>query len=428
MLLPPIVRSAATGRNLRTVGALLSVCGLTAATLAAAPDYRAPMQVAPVSAQPAPAAAARPVLPRIPPHLARASTDQARLQLPFAGHSTAAVTAAWSQARLRHPSGPTYAGTPDRHIDCLHLKCIALTFDDGPGPETTDGLLEILAREHVRATFMVVGRNVAEDPGPTIRAAWDGHEIGIHTWDHQALPGRSLADIAADITRTSAEITRYTGVVPSVVRPPYGAIDVPTARLIPYPLILWSVDPDDWRDQNSDLVYRRVTEAGRPGSIVLMHDIYPTTVGAVPRIIDFYKQQHYTFVTVSELYESKLRAHQMYHGRMADVARARAKDKAAHRHRKAWVDPELRTAPAPAPVAPADQGEPAEQGTPVEPPADDTGTVTATSPPDDTVATAPPSPPPDDPAPGEDGLSERPPYPPPAQSHHAPADRPDSAS
>jgi peptidoglycan/xylan/chitin deacetylase (PgdA/CDA1 family) len=393
---PSIARSAATGRGLRTIGAAIAVLGLAAGTLAAAPDYRAPMPVAQAIAQPVPTGAVRAVPSRIPTHVARASTDQARLQLPFAGHSSAAVTAAWARAGMRHPSGPAYAGTADRHIDCLHLKCIALTFDDGPGPETTDGLLEILAREHVRATFMVVGRNVAEDPGPTIRAAWDGHQIGIHTWDHQALPGRPLTDIAADITRTAAEITRYTGVVPNVVRPPYGAIDVPTARLIPYPLILWSVDPDDWRDQNSDLVYQRVTAAGRPGSIVLMHDIYPTTVAAVPRIIEFYKKQHYTFVTVSELYASKLRAHQMYHGRAEEVARARAKDKAAHRHRKPWVDPELRTAPNPSPVAPADQGEPADQGVPVEPPADDTGTAPLSAPPDDTVGTAPPTPPPGD--------------------------------
>jgi peptidoglycan/xylan/chitin deacetylase (PgdA/CDA1 family) len=379
---------------LRTIGAAVALAGLAAGTLTAAPTYRAPIRLAVAAAQPV--APTHPA-PRIPTHVARATIDQARPQLPFAGHSSAAVSAAWTQARQHRAPGPAFAGTADRPIDCLHLKCIALTFDDGPGPDTTDGLLEILAREHVRATFMVVGRNVAEDPGPTIRAAWDGHQIGIHTWDHQALPGRSLAAIAADITRTSAEITRHTGVVPTVVRPPYGAIDGATAKLIPYPLILWSVDPDDWRDQNSDTVYQRVTSAGHPGSIVLMHDIYPTTVAAVPRIIEFYKKQNYTFVTVSELYQSKLRAHQIYHGRVDEVARARAKDKAAHRHRKPWVDPELRTEPVAPPAVPTDAGEPAEQSTPVEPPADDAyGTAPPTPGPGDEAGTAPPSPPPGD--------------------------------
>jgi peptidoglycan/xylan/chitin deacetylase (PgdA/CDA1 family) len=395
--LPSIVRVAATGRGLRAFGSAVALAGLTAGTLSAAPTYRPPLRLAVATAQPP--AATRPPS-RVPSRLARATIDQARLQLPFAGHSSAAVTAAWARARQQHRSGPVFAGTrQDRPIDCLHLKCIALTFDDGPGPRTTDGLLEILAREHVRASFMVVGRNVAEDPGPTIRAAWDGHEIGIHTWDHQALPGRSLATIAADITRTSAEITRCTGIVPDVVRPPYGAIDVPTAKLIPYPLILWSVDPDDWRDRNSDTVYQRVTSAGRPGSIVLMHDIYPTTVAAVPRIIAFYKKQNYTFVTVSELYQSKLMAHQMYHGRADEVARARARDKAKHRHRAAWVDPELRTAPVAPPASPAESSQPAEPGTPVEPPTDDTyGTAPPTPGPGDEGGAAPPTPSPDEPA------------------------------
>jgi hypothetical protein len=195
--------------------------------------------------------------------------------------------------------------------------------------------------------------------------------------------------------------------VPDVVRPPYGAIDMPTAKLIPYPLILWSVDPDDWRDQNSDLVYRRVTGAGRPGSIVLMHDIYPTTVAAVPRIIEFYKQRHYTFVTVSELYQSKLRAHQMYHGRVEDVARARAADKAKHKHRKPWVDPELRTEPVQKPAAPStptDSSEAADRTDTTEPSGDD-----------EVYSTAPPTPGPDD------ELSERRPDPPAVQSSPAPA-------
>lgn len=251
----------------------------------------------------------------------------------------------WDRARTDHPEPPVYAGTADRAIDCNHLKCIALTFDDGPGPETTDSLLEILAVEHVRATFFVVGHNVRENPGPTIRAAWDGHEIGIHTWDHRSLRTRSVAAVADDITRTGDEITRWTGVHPTIVRPPYGAMDRTTSVKIPYSLILWSVDPDDWRDHDAKLVTKRITREAAPGAIVLMHDPYPTTVAAVPGVIAFYKAHGYTFVTVSELYNSHLRAHHVYHGREGTVAAARAADDRAHIHREQWVDPELRDTP-----------------------------------------------------------------------------------
>ncbi len=247
----------------------------------------------------------------------------------------------WAEARARRKAPKAYGGTAPRKIDCRKLKCIALTFDDGPAPGLTDRLLEVLAAEHVRASFFVLGKNVAADPGPLIRAAWDGHEIGVHTWDHRALPGRSTEDLADDLTRTMHAVTKASGVRPRLVRPPFGALDPATARRIPYPLVLWSVDPDDWRDRNRDLIVQRVTAGGRPGSVVLLHDVHPESVAAVPAIIDFYRRHGYTFVTVSELYGSALRPHHVYRGREAACLRA-----------KGVAPPE--TVPAPKPARPVE--------------------------------------------------------------------------
>ncbi len=205
------------------------------------------------------------------------------------------------------------------------------------------------------------------DPGPLIRAAWDGHEIGVHTWDHRSLAGRGTADIASDILRTSDEITRVSGVRPTLVRPPYGDVDHATAERIARPVVLWSVDPDDWRDHDPALITQRVTDRAGPGSIVLLHDVYAESEQAVPAIIDHYQAQGYAFVTVSELYAGKLKAGKMYHGRELEVAKARARDKA-----RGVVRPDVTGAPNGSidpnlPFPPAPSGVPAPAPVAVEP-------------------------------------------------------------
>ncbi|MGQ0844076.1 MAG: polysaccharide deacetylase family protein [Sporichthyaceae bacterium] len=288
-----------------------------------------PVAAAPVSAR-----------PKAAPSPARAVAKVA-----VAPRRTPSTAAAWASARARHRPLWTADPHPVRRVDCTHLKCIALTFDDGPIGGSTDRLLQVLAREHVRATFFVIGKNVAADPGPLIRAAWDGHEIGIHTWDHRNLRGRGTVELAEDISRTSAVVARYSGFVPNLVRPPFGSIDASTARRIPYPLVLWSVDPDDWRDQNRTLVHDRVTAAAGPGSVVLLHDPYRESIAAVPKLIAHYRKRGYTFVTVSELFQRRLAPHEVYRGRELEVSRARAADRAAGRVREPYVAPELRTEP-----------------------------------------------------------------------------------
>jgi peptidoglycan/xylan/chitin deacetylase (PgdA/CDA1 family) len=169
-----------------------------------------------------------------------------------------------------------------------------------------------------RATFFVLGEVVAQRPQALRQIAAAGHEIGDHTWSHPQLPLLTDDAVLRQVTRTADEIESLTGTRPHLVRPPYGALSLRVRQVLgqgDWPMILWSVDPEDWKDRNSDTVYHRVIAGTRPGSIVLMHDIHPTTVAAVPRILAELKHRGYTFVTVSQLYGKRLTPGVTYSGR-----------------------------------------------------------------------------------------------------------------
>ena len=186
------------------------------------------------------------------------------------------------------------------NVDCNKAKCVALTFDDGPGPGT-DTILDTLEQYNARATFMVVGSRVAAWSDELKREVAQGNDVGNHTWDHADLTNLSLADAAAEVNRTQQAVINVTGKRPFMVRPPYGSYNQAVLNTIGLPFILWSVDPNDWRDRDADIIYQRVMSAVQPGAIVLSHDIYPTTAAAYQRIIPDLISQGYTLVTVSNL-------------------------------------------------------------------------------------------------------------------------------
>ncbi|GAA3676774.1 hypothetical protein GCM10022224_046250 [Nonomuraea antimicrobica] len=198
------------------------------------------------------------------------------------------------------------AGWPrSRKFDCARLKCVALTFDDGPG-EHTWRLLDMLSVRDVKATFFVVGQMVAADKGghTVRRIVDDGHEIGNHSWSHPALTGLSHEALRRELEHTEEIVQRLTGVRMRVMRPPYGATNEEVAaetRREGLAQIMWNVDTMDWRDRVSSVVARRAGSA-KPGSIILLHDIHRSTVDAVPEMLDTLGRKGYTFVTVSELY------------------------------------------------------------------------------------------------------------------------------
>ena len=188
------------------------------------------------------------------------------------------------------------------HVDGPY---IAMTFDDGPSATLTPKLLDILAAHQIKATFFVIGENVAEHPEIVARAAREGHEIGNHSWSHPNLGKMSDDGVRSQLQRTDDAIKSATGSRPTLLRPPYGSITAREKRWIHdqfgYQIILWDVDPYDWKRPGPSVVRNRILKETRPGSIVLSHDIHPGTIEAMPSTFDALETKGFKFVTISEL-------------------------------------------------------------------------------------------------------------------------------
>jgi peptidoglycan/xylan/chitin deacetylase (PgdA/CDA1 family) len=182
---------------------------------------------------------------------------------------------------------------------------VAMTFDDGPHPKLTPRLLDMLKERNIKATFFVIGKCVAEFPDIAKRIVDEGHEIANHSWSHPQLTKLSSSAFAAEIAQTNDAIEKATGVRPVTMRPPYGAINANLTKRLndEYGLsvILWSVDPLDWKIRKSDHVSGHIIKNAAPGSIILAHDIHASTVDAMPTTLDALQSKGYKFVTVSEL-------------------------------------------------------------------------------------------------------------------------------
>jgi peptidoglycan/xylan/chitin deacetylase (PgdA/CDA1 family) len=165
---------------------------------------------------------------------------------------------------------------------------VALTFDDGPHPDSTPALLDALLEAGQRATFFVCGNQVDAHPGLLRAVQAAGMWIGNHSFTHAHLTGLTTGGIAEEITRTQEAVASVTGVLPVLFRPPYGETDArvrAAAAAVGLTEEFWTVDTRDWAGVDADGI---VAAAGtvEPGGTVLMHDGgYRTTVDAVPRIL-----------------------------------------------------------------------------------------------------------------------------------------------
>jgi len=188
------------------------------------------------------------------------------------------------------------------HVDGPY---IAMTFDDGPSATLTPKLLDLLAARHIKVTFFVIGENAAEHPEIVARAAREGHEIGNHSWSHPNFGKMSDDGVRSQLRRTDDAIKNATGERPTLMRPPYGSITAHEKHWIHdefgYRVILWDVDPYDWKRPGPAVVRNRILKETQPGSIVLSHDIHPGTIEAMPSTLDALAAKGFKFVTVSEL-------------------------------------------------------------------------------------------------------------------------------
>jgi peptidoglycan/xylan/chitin deacetylase (PgdA/CDA1 family) len=189
-------------------------------------------------------------------------------------------------------------------VDCAKVKCVALTFDDGPTPYT-DRLLQILKDDNAKATFFLIGNKVAANPGGAKRIAEGGMEIGNHTWEHPNMTTIPPGDIAAQFSKASDAIETATGKRPKLVRTAGGLINdqvLAEAKRQDLADINWDVIPFDWiNDANIAATRYMLMTQIKPGSVVLFHDTYSSTVDLVYQFIPVLKANGYHLVTVSQL-------------------------------------------------------------------------------------------------------------------------------
>ena len=194
-------------------------------------------------------------------------------------------------------------------------KVVALTFDDGPDGNTTPQALDILAKYKIKATFFVQGKNIAGNEAILKRMQAEGHEVGNHSWNHPVLTQLSLEDAKKQITDTEDAIKNVLGKSSKLMRPPYGAISDDIRNSLDLSFILWDVDSLDWKSKNEASIFTEIQHQTSDGAIILLHDIHQPSVNSLPKVIEYLQEQGYSFMTVSELLNTRLKPHEIYYSR-----------------------------------------------------------------------------------------------------------------
>ena len=179
---------------------------------------------------------------------------------------------------------------------------VALTFDDGPKSATTPVLLDGLAQRGVHATFFVIGENVEGNELLLQRMEGEGHQIGLHTYHHKMLDQLNAAGFYEEVDSLRTTLTALVGREEFMLRPPYGMMNAATQARAAAPIVLWSVDPEDWSDRDTARQVSVILDNTQDGDIILLHDIYPASVDTALQVVDALMARGFHFVTVEQLF------------------------------------------------------------------------------------------------------------------------------
>lgn len=203
---------------------------------------------------------------------------------------------------------PAFAQAPKKEpVDCDQVKCIALTFDDGPG-KYAGTLLDTLKKYDAKATFFLEGQYVKSRPQYVKRMVAEGHELGNHSYSHPDFTKSEPGTIRSEIQKTQDAVKKAAGVEPKLLRPPYGMADLQVSDIAAefgMPMILWTAGSQDWSSKNVDAIQKQTLAVAKPNSIILMHDWVKQTVDGMPALIKTLQNKGYHLVTVSDVVKNE---------------------------------------------------------------------------------------------------------------------------
>lgn len=178
-------------------------------------------------------------------------------------------------------------------------KYVALTFDDGPGYQSTQRILNTLAKYDAKATWFVLGSRAEGNPSMLKAIANAGHEINNHSYSHANLVELNSSSVVHEIESTNSIIQSIIGQTPRYLRPPYGSYNDFVATQMN--IALWNVDSLDWKLKNGQAAFQQVTTTLSENPIILFHDIYDTSADAIDLLVPYLAENGYTFITYSQM-------------------------------------------------------------------------------------------------------------------------------